>query len=220
MGKRRGKRRLRISTSRLKPSGSGFYESKETKRDKEKARKIVRYGGRKIKGKEAKRLKRMGISRDDLRRLAPGRLSRKASKIYRTKFKKGGKKRKGRSKSSSESSYESDYQKDYADSMDSTAELLEKFQIQQQEQQAKYEAMLAKQAEEAKKAQEEQMKMLQIQQQNAASAAQTPNFQLQGAGVTPKLGAAQQFRKRKGTQFGTGSPYTGLAQISSGMVNV
>ena len=219
MGKRRGKRRLRISTSRLKPSGSGFYESKETKRDKEKARKIVRYGGKKIKGKEAKRLRRLGISRDDLRRLAPGRLSRKGRKIYREKIKRS-KTKKSSSKASSKDSYESDYEDAYTKSMDSTAELLEKFQIQQQEQQAKYEAMLAKQAEEAKKAQEEQMKMLQIQQQNAASAAQTPSFQLQGAGVTPKLGAAQQFRRRLGSQFGTGKPYTGIAQISSGMVNV
>jgi len=186
---------------------------------KEKVAKQKEIGkaGKKIKGKEAEKLKKKGITLADIQaqKWKP-KLSKKASKIYGTNNSSSSKKKKSSSKSSFEDSYESDYMSEQSD----IASMMEQFQISQAQQMQQYEKMLAQQAAQAKKEQEEQLKMLQIQQQNTASAAQTPNFQLQGAGVTPKLGAAQQFRKRLGTQFGTGSPYTGLAQISSGMVNV
>ncbi len=141
----------------------------------------------------------------------------KQFKISKKDDKKPKKKSKKKSKDKdTSSSVESDYMSQQSD----IADMMKEFQIQQQQQMQQYEKMLAQQAAQAKKEQEKQLKMLQIQQQNTAAAAQTPNFQLQGAGLTPKLSAAQQFRKRLGSQFGTASPYTGLAQIQSGMVNV
>ena len=183
------------------------------KRAKDKA---IRDAGRKVNKKEAEKLKKRGVSAKDIKRANPGaRLSRGGTKVFSGKPQPKKKSSSSR-KSSSESSYESDYMSQQSD----IADMMKEFQIAQQQQMQQYEKMLAQQAAQAKKEQEEQLKMLQIQQQNTASAAQTPNFQLQGAGTTPKLGAAQQFRRRLGTQFGTGSPYTGLAQISAGMVNV
>jgi len=93
------------------------------------------------------------------------------------------------------------------------------FQKEREEMMARYEQMMIEQAKQA----EEQRKQMEIamraQAQNAYSASLQPSLQLQGAGTTPKLGAAQQFRRRIGSQFGTASPYTGLATIQSGMVN-
>ena len=84
---------------------------------------------------------------------------------------------------------------------------------------AMYEQMMIQQAMEA----EEQRKQMEIamraQAANAYGASMQPTFQLQGAGTIPKLSGIEQFKKRLNSQFGTASPYTGLAQIKSGMVN-
>ena len=101
----------------------------------------------------------------------------------------------------------------------STDQQILDFQKEREDMFAQYEQLMIQQAKEA----EEQRKQMEIamraQAQNAYSASLQPSLQLQGAGTTPKLGAAQQFRRRIGSQFGTTSPYTGLAQIQSGMVN-
>lgn len=200
------------------------YTGRPGQRTDEQKKKVakqqaVRKAGKKIKGKEAEELKKMGVTKKDIKAYryeGQGNLSRRGSKVFDTKFEP----KKEKSKPSASKSSEPSYEKQFQAQQDRIAEMMESFQISQQQTQKQYEKMLAKQAAQAKKDQEEQLKMLQIQQQNTAAAARMPNFQLQGAGTAPKLGAAQQFRRRLGSQFGTGSPYTGLAQISSGMVNV
>jgi hypothetical protein len=93
------------------------------------------------------------------------------------------------------------------------------FQKGREEMMAMYERMMIEQAKQAEEQRRQMEIAMRAQAQNAYSANLQPSFQLQGAGTTPKLGAAQQFRRRVGSQFGTASPYTGLAQIQSGMVN-
>ena len=93
------------------------------------------------------------------------------------------------------------------------------FQEQREDQFAMYEQMMIQQAMEAEEQRRQMEAAMRAQAANAYSASLQPNFQLQGAGITPKLSGIQQFKKRAGSQFGTVSPYTGLAQIQSGMVN-
>ena len=82
-----------------------------------------------------------------------------------------------------------------------------------------YSDMLIREAEARKKAQEEERLALRTDRANLARAGQTGSLQIQPAGSTPRTAGTQQFRRRS-VQFGGGTPYTGLSQISSGMVNV
>ena len=94
------------------------------------------------------------------------------------------------------------------------------FQQQQEAMMAQYEEMMAEQAQQAEEERKKMEAAMRAQSQNAYSASLQPTLQLQGAGETPKLSGIQQFKKRSGSQFGTASPYTGLAKIKSGLVNV
>lgn len=122
-----------------------------------------------------------------------------------------------RKKSKSRKSRDRDREPSFETS--STDQQLIDFQKEREEMFARYEKMMIEQAKQAEKQRKQMEIAMRAQAQNAYSASLQPNFQLQGAGETPKLSAAQQFRKRLGSQFGTASPYTGLAQIQSGMVN-
>ena len=82
-----------------------------------------------------------------------------------------------------------------------------------------YSDMLIREAEARKKAQEEERLALRTDRANLARAGKAGSLQIQPAGSTPRTAGTQQFRRRA-TQFGGGTPYTGLSQISSGMVNV
>ena len=82
-----------------------------------------------------------------------------------------------------------------------------------------YSDMLIREAEAKKKAEEEARLALRTDRANLARAGQTGSLQIQPAGSTPRTAGTQQFRRRA-VQFGGGTPYTGLSQISSGMVNV
>ena len=82
-----------------------------------------------------------------------------------------------------------------------------------------YSDMLIREAEARKKAQEEERLALRTDRANLARAGKAGSLQIQPAGSTPRTAGTQQFRRRA-VQFGGGTPYTGLSQISSGMVNV
>lgn len=107
----------------------------------------------------------------------------------------------------------------YEDAMSSTNEQLYDFQAEREEMMAMYEQMMIQQAQEAEEQRRQMEAAMRAQAANAYSASLVPSFQLQGAGTTPKLSGIEQFKKRAGSQFGTATPYTGLAQIKSGMVN-
>ena len=81
-----------------------------------------------------------------------------------------------------------------------------------------YSNMLIREAEARKKAQEEEQAMYRARQANQAMANMSGNLQIQPAGSTPRTGGTQQFRRRS-TQFGASSAYTGLSKIQSGTVN-
>ena len=81
-----------------------------------------------------------------------------------------------------------------------------------------YADMLKKEAAAKKKAQEDAARALQVQRANQAMAGMSGNLQIQPAGSTPRTGGTQQFRRRS-TQFGATSAYTGLSKIQSGTVN-
>ena len=93
------------------------------------------------------------------------------------------------------------------------------FQKEREEMMARYEQMMIQQAREAEQQRKQMEIAMRAQAANAYSASLQPNFQLQGAGTIPKLSGVEQFKKRIGSQFGTATPYTGLAKIQSGMVN-
>ena len=93
------------------------------------------------------------------------------------------------------------------------------FQKEREEMMAQYEQMMIQQAKEAEEQRRQMEIAMRAQAANAYSAGLQPSFQPQGAGTIPKLSGIEQFKKRVGSQFGTASPYTGLAQIKSGMVN-
>ena len=101
----------------------------------------------------------------------------------------------------------------------STDKQISDFQEQREDQFAMYEQMMIQQAMEAEEQRRQMEAAMRAQAANAYGASMQPTFQLQGAGTTPKLSGIQQFKKRAGSQFGTASPYTGLAKIQSGMVN-
>ena len=119
-----------------------------------------------------------------------------------------------KSKESSASYKEPSYEMSYMDQM------IYDFQAQQEAMMAQYEEMMAEQARQAEEERKKMEAAMRAQAQNAYSASLQPSLQLQGAGETPKLSGIQQFKKRSGSQFGTASPYTGLARIKSGLVNV
>ena len=93
------------------------------------------------------------------------------------------------------------------------------FQEQREDMFAQYEQMMIQQAMEAEEQRRQMEAAMRAQAANAYGASMQPTFQLQGAGTIPKLSGIEQFKKRLNSQFGTASPYTGLAQIKSGMVN-
>ena len=84
---------------------------------------------------------------------------------------------------------------------------------------ADYSNMLIAEAQRKKEAEEQAARDLQTQRANQAMAGRSGSLQIQPAGSTPRTAGTQQFRRRA-VQFGGGTPYTGLSQISSGMVNV
>ena len=83
-----------------------------------------------------------------------------------------------------------------------------------------YSDMLIKEAEAKRKAQEEAQIALRTDRANLARAGQRGSLQIQPAGSTPRTTAGTQQFRRRAVQFGGGTPYKGLSQISSGMVNV
>lgn len=93
------------------------------------------------------------------------------------------------------------------------------FQKEREEMMAQYEQMMIEQARQAEEQRRQMEIAMRAQAANAYSAGLQPSFQLQGAGTIPKLSGIEQFKKRLGSQFGTASPYTGLAKIQSGTVN-
>ena len=125
----------------------------------------------------------------------------------------GPKRRESESKQSRSSAPSYDMEASYMDQM------VYDFQQQREGMMAQYEQMMAEQARQAEEQRRQMEAAMRAQAQNAYSASLQPSFQLQGAGETPKLSGIQQFKRRTGSQFGTASPYTGLAKIQSGMVN-
>jgi len=109
------------------------------------------------------------------------------------------------------------------------ADIAEQLKIVQEEKSAvsklsqEYSDMLIKEAEAKRQAQEEARIALRTDRANQARAGQRGSLQIQPAGSTPRTTAGTQQFRRRATQFGggaTGTPYTGLSKISSGMVNV
>ena len=82
-----------------------------------------------------------------------------------------------------------------------------------------YRKMMQEEEERRKLAAEEQKMTLQTARANRMREGSAASLQIQPAGSTPDTAGTQRFRRRA-SQFGTGSPYTGLSTISSGMVNV
>ena len=109
------------------------------------------------------------------------------------------------------------------------ADIAKQLKIVQEEKSAvsklsqEYSDMLIKEAEAKRKAQEEARIALRTDRANLARAGQRGSLQIQPAGSTPRTTAGTQQFRRRAMQFGggtTGTPYTGLSKISSGMVNV
>ena len=92
-------------------------------------------------------------------------------------------------------------------SMESTD--ISDFQQQREDMFAQYEQLMIQQAQEAEEQRRQMEIAMRAQAQNAYSASLMPGIDLRGAGTTPKLGAAEQFRRRIGSQFGTA--YQGVA---------
>ena len=82
-----------------------------------------------------------------------------------------------------------------------------------------YRKMMQEEEERRRLAAEEQKMALQTARANRMREGSAASLQIQPAGSTPDTAGTQRFRRRA-SQFGTGSPYTGLSTISSGMVNV
>jgi hypothetical protein len=109
------------------------------------------------------------------------------------------------------------------------ADIAKQLKIVQEEKSAvsklsqEYSDMLIKEAEAKRKAQEQERIALRTDRANLARAGQRGSLQIQPAGSTPRTTAGTQQFRRRATQFSggaTGTPYTGLSTISSGMVNV
>jgi len=109
------------------------------------------------------------------------------------------------------------------------ADIAKQLKIVQEEKSAvsklsqEYSDMLIKEAEAKRQAQEEARIALRTDRANLARAGQRGSLQIQPAGSTPRTTAGTQQFRRRAKQFGggtTGTPYTGLSSISSGMVNV
>ena len=86
-----------------------------------------------------------------------------------------------------------------------------------------YSDMLIAEAERKKQAEEDARIALRTDRANLARAGQRGSLLIQPAGSTPRATAGTQQFRRRAVQFGgatTGTPYTGLSRISSGMVNV
>jgi len=216
MGKKKDKKSYKYAVKRPEASKRDQYKYSSSRylgfSKKQKKKLEKKYGGiPRIRGIEPQfRSDRM--SREVYERRLDDFYRKRDGGTRDTMYISGGPKRK-RSKKSRDREREPEFE------MSDTDQSILDFQKQREDMFAQYEKLMIQQAQEA----EEQRKQMEIamraQAQNAYSASLQPNLQLQGAGTTPKLGAAQQFRRRIGSQFGTASPYTGLATIQSGMVN-
>ena len=239
---KKGFRAGRLAKAYISRGGRGLAKDiirkkKNPKKYKRKDR-VRRYSeDGKITKKEAKKLRKRGISQQEVQRQYDKdfKASRAAfegrGQAWRTPnargpqytpltFTGGAGKQFGKGMTiSSRKSRDRDRDRGRPSETSSVDQSIQDFQQQREDQFAMYEQMMIQQAQEAEEQRRQMEIAMRAQAQNAYSASLQPSFQLQGAGTTPKLSAAQQFRKRLGSQFGTASPYTGLAQIQSGTVN-
>ena len=214
-----------------------YLKKKNPKKYKKKDR-IRRYSeDGKISKKEARKLRKRGISQQEVQRQYDKDF--KAAELnWRTKgvgpsgyrnpssrpqyrplsFSRGADRQFGKGMMIS-SKKSRDREREPESKMSDTDQDIQDFQQQREDMFAQYEQLMIQQAKEAEEQRRQMEIAMRAQAANAYSAGLQPSFQLQGAGTIPKLSGIEQFKKRVGSQFGTASPYTGLAQIKSGMVN-
>ena len=209
--------RIKDLTRRMSYAARGKKESK-------KDRRVRRYmDDGKISKKEAKKLKKRGISQSDVQRRydkdfkAAKKLHGTGGQSYRFAnpdkvpryepllYSRGASSQFARGIEPSRKKRRRAPQPRRASTGRDTSD----FQLQIDDDYARFEQMMIAEAEERRRQQAEADRQFRAQQQNIYSAGLQPSIQLQGAGTIPKLGAAEQFRRRIGSQFGTA--YQGVA---------
>ena len=239
---KKGFRAGRLAKAYFSRGGMGLakdiYRKKTNPKKYKKRDRVRRYSedGR-ITKKEAKKLEKRGISQQEVQRQydkdfgASRRAFEGRGQAWRTPnaigpqyrpltFTRGADRKFGQGMTiSSEKSRDRDRGRSRSVETSPIDQQVSDFQQQQDDMYAQYEQMMIQQAMAAEEQRRQMEAAMRAQAANAYGASMQPNFQLQGAGTTPKLSGIEQFKKRMNSQFGTASPYTGLAKIQSGMVN-